>query len=60
MDQRNRKDRRDTSGRRAFPFNDSDGDWVSKERRKLPDRRMAGVEEAEGLEQFEEPVPTSW
>jgi len=51
MDQRNRKDRRGTTGRRAFPFNDSNGDWVSKERRKLADRRMEGVEEAEWLGQ---------
>ena len=60
MDQRNRNDRRGTTGRRAFPFNDSNGDWVSKERRKLPDRRMEGVEEAEWLEQLTEPVPAPW
>jgi len=58
MAQRNRNDRRGTTGRRAFPFNDSNGDWVSKERRKLADRRMEGVEEAEWLEQLAEPVPS--
>lgn len=50
MDQRNRNDRRGTTGRRAFPFNDSDGVWVSKERRILPDRRMNGIDEAEWSE----------
>jgi len=58
MDQRNRNDRRNSTGKRVFPFNDSDGDWVSKERRKIADRRMEGVEEAEWLEQLAEPVPS--
>jgi hypothetical protein len=58
MDQRKRNDRRGTTGRRAFPFYDSNGDWVPKERRKLADRRMEGVEEAEWLGQLAEPVPS--
>jgi hypothetical protein len=60
MDQRNPNDRRGSKGKRAFPLNDSEGVWVSKERRILTDRRMNGVEEAEWLEQHAEPVPTPW
>lgn len=60
LDQRNRNDRRGTTGRQVFPFNDHNGNLVAKERRKLPDRRMEGVEEAEWLEQLAEPVSTLW
>jgi len=58
MDQRNPNDRRGSTGKRAFPFNDSKGFWVSKERRVLPDRRLAGVEEGEWQDQFVGSVPT--
>jgi len=52
MDQRIRKDRRRKSGKQAFPFNDSAGQWVSQERRRFPDRRMQGVAEGDYLGTF--------
>jgi len=45
MDQRNRTDRRHSSGKRPFPFKDRNGEWVSEDRRRLPDRRMEGIAE---------------
>ena len=60
MDQRKPNDRRVSTGRRAFAFKDSEGVWVSKERRMVPDRRLSGVDEAEWLEGLTEPVYTPW
>ncbi|MCG6900800.1 MAG: hypothetical protein LJE75_12485 [Gammaproteobacteria bacterium] len=45
MQERNKTDRRRSSKNRKFPFRDSDGRVARQERRKLPDRRLAGVEE---------------
>jgi hypothetical protein len=50
MSQRKSVDRRRLEGKRSFPFRDSNGERVREERRKQPDRRMNGIEEAEWLE----------
>lgn len=49
MEYRNNIDRRRNSAAYRFPFRDSDGELVREDRRKLPDRRLAGIE-AELLE----------
>ena len=50
MNQRKLEDRRQLAGKRSFPFRDGTGERVVEERRKQPDRRMNGIEEAEWLE----------
>jgi len=47
MNQRKPEDRRQLVGKRSFPFRDGEGEKVLEERRKQPDRRMNGIEEAE-------------
>jgi hypothetical protein len=44
MQQRNPSDRRHGIARSAFPLRDSDGELVRAERRRQPDRRLAGIE----------------
>lgn len=50
MSQRKPEDRRRSVGKRSFPFRDSKEGRVLEERRKQPDRRMNGIDEAEWLE----------
>jgi hypothetical protein len=45
MQKRNKTDRRRSSTHRKFPFRDSDGRVARQERRKLPDRRLTGIED---------------
>lgn len=54
MSQRKPEDRRQLAGKRSFPLRDSNGERVLEERRKQPDRRMNGIEEAEWLEMPEQ------
>ncbi len=49
MSQRQQEDRRQLLAGRSFPFRDCNGERVLEERRKLPDRRTSGIEEAEWL-----------
>ena len=49
MSQRKPEDRRQLAGKRSFPLRDSNWERVLEERRKQPDRRMNGIEEAEWL-----------
>lgn len=44
MQKRNDTDRRSNRAGLRFPFRDSDGELVREDRRKLPDRRLAGIE----------------
>ena len=50
MSERKPEDRRQSAGKRSFPFRDSNGKRVLEERRIQPDRRMNGIEEAEWSE----------
>ena len=50
MNQRKPNDRRRLVGKESLPFRDSNGDRVLEDRRKRPDRRMNGIDEAEWLE----------
>jgi hypothetical protein len=49
MSQRKSGDRRKLVGKQSFPLRDSIGGRVLEERRKQPDRRTNGIEEAEWL-----------
>ncbi len=55
MDQRKPEDRRRLVGKQSLPFRDSNGKRVLEDRRKQPDRRMNGIDEAEWLEMLEQP-----
>jgi hypothetical protein len=50
MSQRKPGDRRQSVGKQLLPFRDSNGELVPENRRRQPDRRMNGIEEAEWLE----------
>ncbi len=50
MQNRQVTDRRISSAEPRFPFNDAVGGRVRQERRKIPDRRLAGRIEVEWLE----------
>jgi hypothetical protein len=39
-ERREDRDRRQPNGHCSFPFYDSEGSWVTRERRKRPDRRQ--------------------
>ena len=54
MNQRESEDRRRLVGKQSLPFRDSNGERVLEDRRKQPDRRMNGIEEAEWLEMPEQ------
>jgi len=54
MSQRKPEDRRRLVGKQSLPFRDSNGERVLEDRRKQPDRRMNGIEEAEWLEMPEQ------
>ena len=54
MQERNPSDRRCRTTARRYPFRDSNGDLVRQDRRKLPDRRLDGIE-VEWLEMGETP-----
>ena len=54
MDQRKPEDRRRLLGKQSLPFRDSNGKRVLEDRRKQPDRRMNGIDEAEWLEMIEQ------
>ena len=54
MNQRKPEDRRRLVGKQPLPFRDSNGVGVLEDRRKQPDRRMNGIEEAEWLEMHEQ------
>ena len=65
MVKRSRQDRRCRAGRTKFPFRDTSGEPVREDRRRLPDRRLSGIE-LEWLEMAHEsgrepvPVMTLW
>jgi hypothetical protein len=57
VQERNHTDRRCRAAAPRYPFRDSDGNLVRQDRRKLPDRRLDGIEvewlemrEAAGIE----------
>ena len=50
MHKRKVADRRTSSAEPRFPLNDDSGGRVRQERRKIPDRRLAGRIEVEWLE----------
>lgn len=50
MQRRKTADRRSGGAAPRFPFNDATGERVRQERRKLPERRLAGHIEVEWLE----------
>lgn len=54
MSQRQQEDRRQLLAGRSYPFMDSNGERVREERRKQPDRRTNGIEEAEWLDMPEQ------
>jgi len=54
MNQRKPEDRRRLVGKQSLPFRDSNGERVLEDRRKQPDRRMNGIDEAEWLEMPEQ------
>ena len=65
MVRRNRKDRRCWAGSKKLPLRDSSGELVREDRRRLPDRRLSGIE-VEWLQMAHEaereavPVLTPW
>ena len=54
MSQRKPEDRRQSVGKQPLPFRDSNGERVLEDRRKQPDRRKSGIDEAEWLEMPEQ------
>jgi hypothetical protein len=50
VQKRKTADRRSGGAAPRFPFNDATGERVRQERRKLPERRLAGRIEVEWLE----------